>query len=116
MAEAARQTVRLLKSLVANLPDSSPLATAEDRINQIFKSIPELDDSDERWPVFNRRMDNLFGHDICNNNVRLINILRGPYGMDLVVGYCQHAVDGDHLLWDAAVPKFACLITELQFL
>ena len=106
--------MRLLKTLVQKLPYTVPLATTDDKIAQVFRDIPEPTDNDEKWPTFNRRMDILFGEDVRGSNGRLLYILRGEHGMNSIVDYCQRCVDGNHLLWEAAEPKFARLVTELQ--
>lgn len=110
----AKATVRLLKTLVEKLPASVPLASPEDKINQVFQNIPETnDDEDGQWRVFNRRMDALFGNDVRDSNGRL-HIHRGPHGMDLVMDYFQRCVDNNSLQWEAAEPKFARLVIELK--
>lgn len=121
MAELARTqcaaSARLLRSLVKSLPESVPLASAESKICQIFQkvSVPHpTADGEEHWAVFNRRMDLLFGNDVHDKDGKLLNITRGQFGMDLVVHYAQEAVDTGHLLWEAALPKFARLVTALQ--
>ncbi|KAJ3847239.1 hypothetical protein EV368DRAFT_69273 [Lentinula lateritia] len=121
MAEAAHvqcaAAVRLLSTLVKGLPDHVPLASTESRISEIFKKVPEplpTADPDEHWTTFNRHMDLLYGNDVRGADGKLLNITRGPFGLDLVVGYIQSAVDAGHLLWEAALPKFARLVTGVQ--
>lgn len=105
--------IDLLKSLVPKLPRSLSTATVTDRISTIFDSIPVT--SDEPWPVFNHRMDLLFGEDTRNKDGRLVNIQRGPLGMDLVMKYF-HSITTESILWGAAKPKFKCLTKELNYL
>ncbi|KAF9062214.1 hypothetical protein BDP27DRAFT_1369042 [Rhodocollybia butyracea] len=111
--EQAAATARLLKTLVQKLPPLVPLALPDDKIAQVFKNIPETDDEDGKWRVFNRRMDVLLD-DVRIANERLLHVRRGQYGMDAVVEYIQRCVDNDSLQWEAAEPKFAHLIAELQ--
>ena len=80
-----------LKALVSALPSSVPPATEDGRIATVFTKIPESKDPDDQWPVFNRRMDALFGEDLRVNG-RLLNVTRGPFGMDMVIQYAVNAV------------------------
>ncbi|KAK1217163.1 hypothetical protein PQX77_020171, partial [Marasmius sp. AFHP31] len=96
------------------LPESVKIAGPNDRIAEVFKSIPESDVSLEKWEVFVRRMDVLFGENVRDTDGNLVNIMRGPLGMDLVVKYLQQAVTAGDLDWEAAQPKFARLVTEIQ--
>ena len=73
-----------LKALVSLLPLSVPSATEDGRIATVFANIPESEDPDDQWPVFNCRIDALFGEDLCKNGC-LLNVKRGPFGMDMVV-------------------------------
>ncbi|KAJ4474614.1 hypothetical protein C8J55DRAFT_562436 [Lentinula edodes] len=121
MAEAAHvqcaTAVRLLSALIKGLPDHVPLASTESRISEIFKKVPEplpTADPDEHWTTFNRRMELLYGNDVHGADCKLLNITQGPFGMGLVVGYIQSAVEAGHLLWEAALPKFARLVTGVQ--
>ncbi|KAE9390338.1 hypothetical protein BT96DRAFT_1002346 [Gymnopus androsaceus JB14] len=87
------------------------------KICEIFRKVPEpvpTADPEERWATFNCCMDLLFGNDVHDQDGKLCNITRGPFGMDLVVEYALNAVKAGYLLWDAALPKFACLITAVN--
>ncbi|KAK7468538.1 hypothetical protein VKT23_003043 [Stygiomarasmius scandens] len=50
----AAPAVRLLKTLVAKLPPSIPLATADGWISEVFKKVPEPVDLKDHWQVFNQ--------------------------------------------------------------
>ena len=106
--------VSKLAKLLPKLAKSIPLATAEDRINTVFKNIPS--DTSEPWEVFNRRFDALFGQDTCNANGRLKNIQRGPLGMDMVLEYLQLVTEQEAILWTAAKPKIERLVSEVEHL
>ncbi|KAI9431833.1 hypothetical protein F5148DRAFT_1295922 [Russula earlei] len=73
-----------LKVLVSCLPSSVPSATEDGHIATVFNNIPESEDPDDQWPVFNHRMDALFGEDLCKNG-HLLNVKRGQFGMDMVI-------------------------------
>ena len=60
------------------LPSSVPSAIEDGRIATVFANIPESEDPDNQWPVFNRQMDALFGEDLCENG-HLLNVKRGPF-------------------------------------
>lgn len=121
MAEAARTqctaSARLLQTLVQSLPKSVPLAYKDGKICEIFEKVQEplpTADPEEHWVTPNCCMDLLFGNDVRDKNGNLYNITRGPFGMDLVVNYALNAVKAGHLLWEAALPKFSCLITAVN--
>jgi hypothetical protein len=106
-----------LKALALVLPDNVPLATEKDRINEVFTKFPSVAaDDEDYWLVFNRRMDALFGEDVRNSDGRLQHVMRGPFGMDMVVPYLEEAIVSGQLQWAAAQPKFTRLVDELQHL
>jgi hypothetical protein len=113
---AVEGQIQCLSSLVSLLPSSVPLATKNDEIFRIFTKIPIPDDPEDQWPVFNRRMDILFGEDVRNTNGRLANVVRGPLGMDLVMDYLSKAVTARYLLWEPVQLKLERLINELQWI
>jgi len=43
-------------------------------------------------------MDVLFGEDQRDQDRRLLNFQRGPFGMDMVVLYIEEAINAGHLL------------------
>ena len=49
-------------------------------------------------------MDALFGEDLCENGC-LLNVKRGPFGMDIGVQYAANAVRVGNLLWEPAKIK-----------
>ncbi|KAI9449909.1 hypothetical protein F5148DRAFT_1152987 [Russula earlei] len=116
---SARTTVedqlKHLKALVSSLPSSVPSATEDGRIATVFNNIPESEDPDDQWPVFNRRMDALFGEDLRENG-GLLNVKRGPFGMDMVVQYAANAVRAGNLLWEPTKIKLDRLLTEVRYL
>jgi hypothetical protein len=109
-----RHQLNHLKSLVDILPSSIALATHNDRISTVFTNIPVPKETDDHWMVFNRRLDALFGEDLRNADGRLPNVLRGPFGMDMVVQYIEDVVAAGHLLWEPTKPKLERLISEMQ--
>jgi hypothetical protein len=111
---AVEEQIQVLSSLVSCLPDSVPLATKDDEIARIFTKIPVPNDAELQWPVFNRRMDILFGEDVRNNAGRLTNVLRGPFGMDMVMEYLSKSVKNGSLLWEPVKPKLERLIKEMR--
>ncbi|KAI9450260.1 hypothetical protein F5148DRAFT_1290930 [Russula earlei] len=116
---SARTTVedqlKHLKALVSSLPSSVPSATEDGCIATVFNNIPESEDPDDQWPVFNHRMDALFGEDLRENG-RLLNVKRGPFGMDMVVQYAANAVRAGNLLWEPTKIKLDRLLTEVRYL
>lgn len=110
---AVEEQIEVLSSLVSSLPCHVPLATKDDEIARIFTKIPVPNNADLQWPVFNRRMDILFGEDVRNGG-RLANILRGPFGMDMVMEYLSKSVNEGSLLWEPVKPKLERLIKEMQ--
>lgn len=107
--------VTQLKSLTLKLPQSVKQAPKDGCIVTAFTSISGPKEDDEHWPVFNRRMDVLFGEDQRDKDGRLLHFERGPHGMDMVVSYIEEAVKAGHLLWEAATPKLERLITESEY-
>lgn len=103
-----------LKALAQNLPKTVPVATKDDRIFQVFANIPVTDQPAEHWETFNRRMDALFGHDLRNSDGRLLHVKRGPFGINLVLQYCDDAASKGTLNWDLAAIKIDRLITEFK--
>ncbi|KAI9507354.1 hypothetical protein F5148DRAFT_1285336 [Russula earlei] len=73
-----------LKALVSSLPSSVPSASEDGHIATVFNNIPKSEDPDDQWPVFNHQMDVLFGEDLHENG-HLLNVKRGPFGMDMVI-------------------------------
>ncbi|KAF8228160.1 hypothetical protein L208DRAFT_1292928, partial [Tricholoma matsutake] len=61
-------------------------------------------------------LDILFGENVHNSDGCLQHIMRGPFGMDMVVQYIEEATATGELLVDAAMPKIERLVKELQFL
>lgn len=110
------EQVRVLISLLPSLPASVKLATKDDNISRIFTSIPVPNDPDLQWPVFNRRMDILFGEDVRDDKGRLLNVMRGPFGIGMVMDYVQQAVRAGYLLWEPVTPKLDRLIKEIRSL
>ena len=108
------ENISTLTALIATIPESVPLATKDDRIHQIFTSIPPPDNDAEVWEVFNRRFDNLFGEDTRDDANSLPNIKRGEYGMDLVLKYINSVKDSSTMLYEPASVKFGRIITELK--
>jgi hypothetical protein len=113
---AVEEQVCTLISLLPSLPMSVQLATKDDNISRIFASIPVPSDPEFLWPVFNRRMDILFGEDVHDDKGCLHNVMRGPFGMGMVVDYIQQAVKAGHLLWEPVSPKLDRLIKEIRVL
>jgi hypothetical protein len=104
-----------LKSLVSALPSSVPCATEDGRITTVFTNVPESQDPDNQWPVFDRRMDTLFGEDLHVNGC-LLNVTRGPFGMDMVIQYAAKAVQAGNLLWEPVKIKLDRLLAEVRYL
>jgi len=114
---AFAEQIQKLKNLVQALPNTIPIATEKDCVKEIFTKFPAVDAGNEDyWMVFNHCMDALFGEDVRNSNGCLQNIMRGRFGMDMVISYLKEAISLGHLQWAAAQPKFMCLIDELQYL
>lgn len=114
---AASQHVKELGDIVSELPPHVPLASDSDSIWLTFQriSIPKDDDDpEERWRVLNRRMDALFGEDLRNTEGRLPNIMRGPFGLDMVVDYLEEVILLGSLPWEALQPKMGRLLLELK--
>ena len=61
-------------------------------------------------------MDILFGEDVRDDKGRLLNVMRGPFGMGMVMDYIQQAVKAGHLLWEPVSPKLDRLIKEIRVL
>jgi hypothetical protein len=102
--------ISMLATLIAKIPVSIPVAKETDRINKIFQKIPipDLNHADPDitvTSVFNRRMDILFSEDVHDTNGRLINILCGKYGMDLVVAYFSSSLATRDLTLGIAMVK-----------
>jgi hypothetical protein len=104
-----------LKARVSLLRSSVPSATEDGRIATVFANIPESEDPDDQWPVFNCRMDALFDEDLRENG-RLLNVKKGPFGMDMVVQYAANAVRAGNLLWELAKIKLDRLLAEVRYL
>jgi hypothetical protein len=104
-----------LKALVSALPSSVPSATEDGHIATVFTNIPESEDPDDQWPVFNCRMDVLFGEDLRKNG-HILNVKRGPFGMDMVIQYAANAVRAGNLFWEPAKIKLDRLLAEVQYL
>ncbi|KAF8240066.1 hypothetical protein L208DRAFT_1374400 [Tricholoma matsutake] len=104
-----------LKALVSALPSSVPSATEDGHIATVFTNVPESQDPDDQWPVFNRRMDVLFGEDLRING-HLLNVTRGPFRMDMVIQYAANAVRAGNLLWEPAKIKLDRLLAEVRYL
>ena len=51
-----------------------------------------------------------------HENGRLLNVNRGPFGMDMVVQYAANAVRAGNLLWEPAKIKLDGLLTEVRYL
>ncbi|KAI9431128.1 hypothetical protein F5148DRAFT_1311946 [Russula earlei] len=64
---------------------------------------------------FNHRMDALFGEDLHENG-HLLNVKRGPFGMDMVIQYAANAVQAGNLLWEPTKIKLDRLLTEVRYL
>jgi hypothetical protein len=105
-----------LKALVKILPRTVPLGTKRDRIYQVFDNIPVPNDVGQHWETFNRRMDNLFGEELRDAAGRLLNVKRGPFGMDMVTKYFDEACQAGNLMWDLVLIKVDRLVVELKFL
>lgn len=105
-----------LKALVNILPRTIPLGTKRDRVYQVFTNIPVPNDVGQHWETFNRRMDNIFGAELCDADGRLLNVKRGPFGMDMVTKYLDEACEAGFLMWDLALIKVDRLVIELKFL
>lgn len=113
--------IGMLATLIAKIPASIPVVKQTDHINEIFQKIPipDLNHADPDitvTSVFNRRMDILFGKDVCDTNGRLINILRGKYGMDLVVAYFSSSLATRDLTLGITMVKLDRLIKELEII
>ncbi|KAI9510593.1 hypothetical protein F5148DRAFT_1281794 [Russula earlei] len=88
-----------LKALVSSLPPNVPSATDDGHIATVFNNIPESEDPDNQWP-----------------NGHLLNVKRGPFGMDMVVQYAANSVQAGNLLWEPTKIKLDRLLTEVQYL
>jgi hypothetical protein len=110
------QKIDQLRGLAKQLPPTVPIATKDDRIVEVFTNIPVSENPAEHWETFNRRMDALFGNELCDSNGRLLNVKRGAFGIDLVLAYFNDAASKGALNWDLAAIKVDRLITELQIL
>jgi hypothetical protein len=110
-----RHIESLRKSLEA-LPDSVTLATSDDKISKVFSSLKIPDDDNEAWEIFDRRMNSLFGEELCDSSGRLLNFKRGPLGMDMVVEYLEacHKLPIAKFQWEAAMPKIVRLCEEAK--
>ena len=113
---AFSQKIDRLKGLAKSLPSTVPVATKDGRIVEVFTNIPVTEDPAEHWQTFNRRMDALFGHELRDSNGRLLNVKRGPFGIDLVLKYLDDAASEGTLNWDLAAIKIDRLITEFEIL
>ncbi|KAF4611808.1 hypothetical protein D9613_004630 [Agrocybe pediades] len=103
-----------LKELIKKLPSTVLRASEEDRISQVFKSIPVEKDIAKHWEIFNRRMDSLFGSELRNEKGRLLNFKKGPLGLDLVIAYIDECVGSGTLQWDLAAIKVDRLVNECE--
>ncbi|KAF5317764.1 hypothetical protein D9619_012500 [Psilocybe cf. subviscida] len=114
--KAFSERVNLLKILTKSIPHQAlRCATTSDRITQVFDTVKIPESNDERWKVFNKRMDALFGEDVCDSGTgRLLNLLRGEHGMDLVLKYFDAELKAGVLPWDLAKIKINRLIDEVM--
>lgn len=110
------EKLTILKSLTKLLPNTVPVATKNDKIFQVFTSIPLNNNPEEEWPIFNRRMDAIFGHELRDSSGRLLHVRRGKLGMDLVLEYFDDAVSKGSLNWDLASIKLDRLVEEFKIL
>jgi hypothetical protein len=82
-----------------------------------FSDIPVTNKPTEHWETFNRRMDALFGNDICDRSTgRLLHVKRGTFGINLVLRYFDEATSKGTLDWDLATIKVNRLVTEFKML
>jgi hypothetical protein len=111
------QRLSRLEQVVKTLPKSIPLAKKSDAVFTVFQNIPIPEDVTGHFEAFNRRMDALFGNDVRDPVTgRLVNIRRGPFGIDLVVKYLREATDAGYLLWNIAILKVDRLIEEIEII
>ena len=108
------QKVEELGALADRLPQSVPLGTEDDKIMQVFDSIPIPSNPSEQWEAFNKRMDALFGHELRDEDGHLIHVRRGPLGIDLVVKYFNSAMNAGNLNWDLALIKVDRIVEDLK--
>lgn len=110
------EKLTLLKSLTKLLPNTIPVATKDDKIFQVFTNIPLTDNPEEQWPIFNRRMDAIFGHELRDSSGRLLHVKRGKLGIELVLKYFEDAESKGYLNWDLASIKLDRLVEEFKIL
>ena len=109
--------VDVLGESIRAIPTSVAVATKKDAIFTLFEKIPipQGGSASAHFEVFNRRMDLLFGEDVRDKATqRLLNVKRGPQGMDLVFKYINEATDTGCLVWDIAQIKVDRLIKEIE--
>lgn len=114
--EQFQRQVDQLDTLVLVLPHSIPFAKVADPINTVFHRIPDSKSADERWEVFNRRMDILYGEHLRQEDGSLPNILRGPHGIPKVLAYLKECKDIplEQFEWEAATNKVVRIFREVQ--
>ncbi|PPR07642.1 hypothetical protein CVT24_006550 [Panaeolus cyanescens] len=110
------RNVSLLDTGVATLPMSVREATPSDEISSVFLQNPVPDNIEEKWEVFNKRMDALYGEDRRNDDGALPNILRGKHGLELVVQYLKECFEltRTQFQWEAATNKVVRIVKEVQ--
>ncbi len=113
--ESAKQLIRKLVpeilTLVKCLPDTLPLASADDPIADRFARVEHND-----WESFDRVINALFGEDTRVDG-RLPNAcFRGPRGMQFVADYLEKAAKEGWIEWVPALPKYQRIHDELEFL
>lgn len=110
------ERLEVLQRLTGTIPEKAlRCATKKDCITQVFDAIKIPENDDERWEVFNRRMDALFGDDQHDKKTgRMLHVLQGQHGMDLVLRYLNDEVKAGLLPWDLAKIKVTWLIDEIM--
>ncbi|KAK1227395.1 hypothetical protein PQX77_009610 [Marasmius sp. AFHP31] len=107
-------TIRLLRTLTSKLPNTVREASEQDVIYTAFQNVLESNDPSEGWEIVNRRMDILFGQQERDANGKLKNIMRGKFGMDLVLEYLERAAKSGCIIWDAIQPRLARIASDMQ--
>jgi hypothetical protein len=107
-----------IESLCRSLPKSIPNGTKDDRIYYVLNKVQGLDTgAAAKSSTFICRMDLLFGSDTRDDDGRLTNFRRGPWGISYVLQYFRR-IDwqSDGISLSAATLKLTQVLEEMQIL